>query len=118
MYLNVVNYIEKELKTKLISKKKNVTFKKEKYENRNFTKQQKYRLMTKIINQLEDYDSLKISFYEKKENIFVISNINNYILNKKNFYTKIMLKGIINQNEIYDFILSDCGYKGVTNKKS
>lgn len=113
MFQKVINYIEETLNLKLIKKNTKVVFKINGNKNILLNKQQKYKIMTKIMKSLKGYETLKVSFYEKKENKFIIQNTSKYILNIKNFYTKIMLKGIIQNNQVYDFILSDCGYKNI-----
>lgn len=118
MFYQVVNYIKETLNIELNYKKDKVYFKKYKEKNIVLNNQQKYNIMSNIIKKLTGYDSLKVALYEKKENIFIIQSSTRYILNIKNFYTKMMLKGNIDNNEIYDFILSDHGYKNLTKSKT
>lgn len=113
MFYQVINYIQEILNLKLTNKYKKIIFKRVNNKNVNLNKQQKYKIMTEMMQSLTGYDSLKSAFYEKKENIFIIQNTSKYILNIKNFYTKVMLRGKIHDNEIFDFILSDHGYKNI-----
>lgn len=114
MFYQVINYIQETLNLKLNNRCKKYIFKRVSDKNVKLNKQHKYKIMTKMMQSLTGYDSLKVAFYEKKENIFIIQNTSKYILNIKNFYTKVMLRGKIQNNEIFDFILSDHGYKNIT----
>lgn len=113
MYYWIVDYIQEATNKNLVLKKGKVTFKKINNKNIKLSKQKKYKIMSEIIENLTGYDKLKVSFYEKKENTFIIQNNSSYILNVKNFYTKIMIKGNIQDIDVFDFILSDHGYKNI-----
>lgn len=117
MFYKVVNYIKETLNIELNNKQDVVSFKKVKEKNIILNNQKKHIVMSNIIKELAGYDSLKVALYEKRENIFIIQNSKRHILNIKNFYTKTMLKGSITNNEAYDFILSDRGYKNLTKDK-
>lgn len=117
IYTYIVHYIEKVLNKKINHQYSinNVKLKKNNSKNVYLNKQKKYKLMNDIIKSFDGYNKLKVSFYERKEKIYIIQNNKNYIFCQKNFYTKIMLKGIIQENEVFDFILSDSGYKNINN---
>lgn len=114
MFYQVINYIQETMNLKLIDRNDKIIFKRINDKNINLSKQKKYRIMTRIMEDLTGYNSLKVAFYEKRENIFIIQNTSRFITNIKNFYTKVMLKGKIQDNEMFDFILSDNGYKNIT----
>ncbi len=100
MFHQVIEYIEKNTNLKLIKEKSNTVFRKINDKSIVLNKQKKYNLISKTIKSFKGYDSLKVSLYEKKENIFIIKNTNKYILNIRNFYVKMMIKGKIRDNEV------------------
>lgn len=77
----------------------------------------KNRIYKYIKEKINYIDYFKLSFYEKRENIFILSNKQNSILNIKNFYSKIMLRSIYNKIESFDHLLFTSGYLGLNKNK-
>lgn len=77
----------------------------------------KNRIYKYIKEKINYIDNFKLSFYEKKENIFILSNKQNSILNIRNFYSKIMLRSTYNKIESFDHLLFTSGYLGLNKNK-
>lgn len=77
----------------------------------------KNRIYKYIEGKINYTDNFKLSFYEKRENIFILSNKQNSILNIKNFYSKIMLYSTYNKIELFDHLLFVSGYLGLNKNK-
>lgn len=81
------------------------------------SKSKKNRICKYVKEKINYTDEFKLSFYEKRENIFILNNKQNSILNIKNFYSKIMLRSVYNKIESYDHLLFTSGYCGLNKNK-
>ena len=113
-YLNLI------LKYDFCSKNNNynkIKFKKIYRKNICNSKQRKLRILNFTIDRLSKFDMTRVAFYEKHEKIFIIRNTLKTIVVINNFYVKLMINGKANKEEMFDFILSDEGYKNITKIK-
>lgn len=63
MFYQVINYIQEIMNLKLIDRNDKIIFKRINDKNINLSKQKKYRIMTRIMEDLTGYNSLKVAFY-------------------------------------------------------
>lgn len=95
----------------------NIIFKNIKQKNKSLSNSKKYQIYKNIIEKLNYIDDFQLSFYEKKENIFILNNEKNCIINIKNFYSKIMLRSIYNGVENFDHMFFNRGYSSLNTNK-
>ncbi len=81
------------------------------------TNSKKNRIYKYIKEKINYTDYFKLSFYEKRENVFILNNKRNSILNIKNFYSKIMLCSRYTKIESFDYLLFTSGYLGLNKNK-
>ncbi len=114
IYIFINKYVDYQ---SLTLKPKKIMFKRIKKKYRFLSNSKKYQICENVKRKINYAHDFKLSFYEKKENLFILNNQKEFIFNIKNFYSKIMLHTIYNGVKSFDQMLFNRGYTNLNATK-